>query len=448
MSALDGSLASTSWKVRRLGAISVAVGVMFSGVLINPFNPQQTTKLVFADLFLIFGIGLFLLSSINRHGVMTLKLHLRTQGVLLVLGTFLVWMFLSGVIAVFRYDQPMSALFVTVGNYLYGGVIAVAIAAISAEARHSQLLILAYAIGVALVAVFSAMAMFGQAPDWAYHGGGRIKSTSQSVNQLAAFVAPAVPLLLILSLRAATTRLHTVVYIAITVLAVIALLGTGSRTALALLVFSALLTLMATVLFWNSRSLFAATVVGSATVAGGALIFIANAFTAGGSGVLPASLQALARPLERFISPNSIEAGLGPRYDQIMAVWNNWTEHPVFGVGPGNFKKFMYSEYEVHNTYLGTLIEVGVPGLLLLLLFQVLIFLMAIRVSFGTHPGDRRILVFGLAAAFLIVCLYGLGSFGLRQRPFWILAGLALGAMNWVWLHPEPRNRTQVLCLA
>ncbi|MFW8637303.1 O-antigen ligase family protein [Cribrihabitans pelagius] len=417
-----------------LGTGIFAAGIFLSGVLINPLNPAQEIRIVAADLCFLLGTFLFLLTSTSKEGVLRLRLHPNTRAVLLILGCFLLWGFMSGVVATYLYDQPVRKLAETIANYSYGAILCIVAAAASAHARNYRLFLNAYAVGVVLVSSFSVLAVFAEAPDWVYHGGGRIKSTSRSVNQLAAFVAPAVPLFLILCLRASASKAATLFYLTTVGFAAMALAGTGSRTALVLALVSFLLVVLAALMFGTSRTGFAAVIL----VSCGALVlgfaFLVIAFIEAGASALPTYLQTLARPLDRFLNPSTLEEGLGPRYDQILIVWRGWVEHPFFGVGPGNFKTYTVSNFEVHNTYLGTLIETGVPGLLLLLLFQAAIMFLALKCAFGRGPSEQRIAAFALFSAFLVVSLYGLGSFGLRQRPFWILAGLALSVLNQHWM--------------
>lgn len=429
-----------------LGAGLFAAGVLLSGVLINPLNPYQHIRIVAADLFFLLGTVLILLRATSRGGVLRLQLHPNSRAILLLLGCFLFWAVLSGVVATYLYDQPFKKLLETIANYAYGAVLCAVTAAAAASPRSFRLFLNAYAAGVMLVSAFSVLAVFGEAPDWVYHGGGRIKSTSQSVNQLAAFVAPAVPLFLILSLRASASRGMVLFYLAAVGFAAVALAGTGSRTALVLTLVSFGLVVLAALLFWPSRPGFAAVILGgcAAAVLGFALLVLA--FLESGASALPEHLQTLARPLERFFTPSTLEDGLGPRYEQMVLVWQGWVDHPFFGVGPGNFKTFTLSDFEVHNTYLGILIETGVPGLLLLLLFQAALLLTALKCALGRGSSEARILAFALFAAFLVVSLYGLGSFGLRQRPFWILAGLALSALNHHWLHTGGLHRRELPC--
>jgi O-antigen ligase len=426
----------------------LALGVFISGVLINPLNPARVSKLVAADLFIVTGSLLLLLSSINKYGALELRIHPKTQKIFLVLGMFIFWTFLSGLFAMFAYNQSFDKLIMTIANYSYGALTCFFLVVSSAKMANARLFIFAYASGVILVGSFSAMAIFGDAPAWAYHGGGRIKSTSQSVNQLAAFVAPAIPLVLIFCLGRSVTKTSTLFFLFSSGLAVLALIGTGSRTALVLLVVSLLLVGIAALLFWPSKAGFASVILASCAAAALGLVVLIVAFTEAGSNALPGFAQTLARPLDRFLSPDTVEAGLGPRYDQIVAVWSNWVNHVAFGIGPGNFKNFTSSTFEVHNTYLGTLIEIGVPGLLFLLLFQLSICVCALFRSLGRAPMEQRIQAFAVFAAFLIVSLYGLGSFGLRQRPFWIQAGFAIGILNYYWLASSSSSGRSIRCSA
>jgi O-antigen ligase len=421
-------------KAFRLHAKLLAIGLLFSGVLINPLNPAQTSKIVVADLFFLVGSVLFLLSSINRYGALVLRIHQNTRVIFLILGAFLFWVFLSGLIAMFVYDQPLGKFVLTFANYSYGALICIVIVSATAMPGNARLFIIAYTLGVVFVSSFSALAMFAEAPAWVYHGGGRIKSTSQSVNQLAAFVAPAIPLVLILGLGRSVSKSTTLVFLFAGALASIALIGTGSRTALVLLVVSLLLVVLAALLYWPSKSGLASAILLSCIATALGLVVLIAEFKEVGSSAIPSFAQALARPLDRFLSPDTVEAGLGPRYDQIVAVWSNWVNHPVFGIGPGNFKSFSSSDFEVHNTYLGTLVEIGVPGLIFLLLFQAAICVAALVKSFSPGPIEERIQAFAVFSAFLIVSLYGFGSFGLRQRPFWIQAGFAIGILNHYWM--------------
>ena len=439
-------IAKTPRKAIPIYVIFLATGLFFSGVLINPLNPSKTSKIIAADLFFLVGSVLFIFASITKFGTLSLRVHKNTRVMFSTLFAFLFWVFASGLVAMFVYDEPLGKFTLTFFNYLYGAIICVIIVSALAIPGNARILILAYTLGVVFVSSFSALAIFAEAPAWVYHGGGRIKSTSQSVNQLAAFVAPTIPLILVLSLGRSVSKPMTMFFLFASALASIALIGTGSRTALVLLVVSLLLIVSAALLYWPSKSGLASAILALCSAAAIGLGVVVVAFKEVGTDAIPGFAQTLARPLDRFLNPDTVEAGLGPRYDQIVAVWSNWVNHPVFGIGPGNFKTFTSSEFEVHNTYLGILIEIGVPGLFLLLLFQSAICFTALLKSLGRHPIEERIQAFAVFAAFLIVSLYGLGSFGLRQRPFWIQAGFAIGVLNHYWMVAGASTKRYMTC--
>lgn len=408
----------------------LTVGVFLSGILIDPRDPDRVTKLVLADAFLVSGAALYLFGATNRQGVLIIPLSGRTQQLAAILAAFLIWLFVSAMIATLFHGADLRVSVQTLSNYLYGGVIFVIVAAVASSAKGIERLTNAYLLGVLLVSGISVLAMFGIGPDWAHHGAGRIKSTTQSVNQLAAQVAPAVPLALVLCIRRTTTWPAIALYLFVAGLSVLALVATGSRTALALAILSAVPVCVAFTVFYRQKVTMAA---GGAQVVFAALlglIYLASVYVRQGVAGLPDPFKILARPFEMVLNETAAIKGLAPRLDQTLIVWRNWFETPIFGVGPGNFKQYFSYYHEVHNSYFATLIEGGVPALVLLLSF---ILLMLYRVYTGAltnRLNARSVLLFATGTAFLTVAIYGFGSFGLRQRPFWILAGLAAGAVN------------------
>ena len=416
-----------------LGCVAVwllAIGVFFSGVLVDPRNPERVTKLVLADAFLVSGATLYLLSLTNRHGVFVIPISAIIRLPVAILIAFIFWIFLSATIANLFHGAEAKESIQTFSNYVYGAVIFFVVAASSASDRNINLLINAYLLGVMLVAGISVFAMFGMGPEWAHHGAGRIKSTTQSVNQLSAHVAPGIPLALILCLRRRTPWRKTFLYMAIVALSLLALVATGSRTALALAIFSAVPIIVAYALFFRQRISIALAGAMAVIAALLGLAYLVAVFLTQGVMGLPEPFKILARPLGMVSDQAAALKGLAPRLDQTIVVWRNWAETPVFGVGPGNFKNYFSHYHEVHNSYFATLIEAGVPAILLLLSFISVILYRSYFSSVQHRLDPRSVTLFAAATGFLSVTLYGMGSFGLRQRPFWILAGFAVGALN------------------
>ncbi|MHB8470935.1 MAG: O-antigen ligase family protein, partial [Gaiellaceae bacterium] len=135
------------------------------------------------------------------------------------------------------------------------------------------------------------------------------------------------------------------------------------------------------------------------------------------------------------------------RIDLWTAAWHAFTAHPLLGIGAGNFQiraiEFLQATpgvdsqaaylanigRVVHNTYLETLTELGVVGLALFLSLIGLtgwsLLRSARRARAARHPAYER---FALATASALVA-YAVAAFFLSielNKPFWILAGLAL----------------------
>lgn len=85
--------------------------------------------------------------------------------------------------------------------------------------------------------------------------------------------------------------------------------------------------------------------------------------------------------------------------------------------------------HSVHSTYLGVLIEIGFVGLLLLLAL-VLLVTRGYRFARQVDDGGRSLMMAMAVIAMIAVCLYGIATFGLRQRIFWLMAGMLLAAVN------------------
>ena len=79
---------------------------------------------------------------------------------------------------------------------------------------------------------------------------------------------------------------------------------------------------------------------------------------------------------------------------------------------------------EVHNTYAGLLIEIGLPGLLLFLAWLFHTAWMPLKNLRREPIGYQRALVLALLGGFVVALFYQFFCFGLRQRNIWIITGL------------------------
>ena len=92
--------------------------------------------------------------------------------------------------------------------------------------------ILAWMIGLAVASIVGVAAFGGLAPDWAVEETGRICSTLKRENQVPSMILPIILVVLLCSVRKGMTLPWRVVFLGLTMAALIATIGSGSRTAL------------------------------------------------------------------------------------------------------------------------------------------------------------------------------------------------------------------------
>ena len=92
---------------------------------------------------------------------------------------------------------------------------------------------------------------------------------------------------------------------------------------------------------------------------------------------------------------------LGDRAIQYVGGFEVFREHPVFGIGIGNYMTYTKTDYRLHTEYMVQLCENGLVGFILLLLFYISVFRGRKRI----RAYDRNfyiLLCFGLLAVLFI----------------------------------------------
>jgi hypothetical protein len=203
---------------------------------------------------------------------------------------------------------------------------------------------------------------------------------------------------------------------------------------------------------WVGRAFFyGAWLVASVTVAGlrlGSRVLLLGPLAAGllviylatqAPGSLPGPLQALVKSEEE-------QQSLGGRSGRV-AIWTDavgiWSEHPVFGVGPGNSWPYMH-RYSVidtpHSQYLNILLELGVPGFAAFLTFVGSALTFLLRAWRNAPRGPWRDVLLGCVGMFAGLAagsvlgdfmLHSIRNGGLETFSFyypqWLLLGAAVG---------------------
>jgi hypothetical protein len=126
-------------------------------------------------------------------------------------------------------------------------------------------------------------------------------------------------------------------------------------------------------------------------------------------------------------------SGGGNRYDYWRIAWNQFKDHPLDGVGAGNFDRTYFLERrtkedvrQAHSIELGTLGELGLAGAALLGTFLVAVFLGAWRRSREVRLGEPGIGLTVAALGIFVVWLAQTSVDWLHLIPG--LTGVALGA--------------------
>jgi O-antigen ligase len=123
------------------------------------------------------------------------------------------------------------------------------------------------------------------------------------------------------------------------------------------------------------------------------------------------------------------------RIEAVGLAWNIIKEHPLTGIGlgRGSFHSYYPKEHSIvhtHNIFLNTAVEIGVPGLLLLVLIFVILFSKLFRALTRESALRRKMLITGIfisTLGFVIANLFDCTHYGWPSMVFWLLAGLGMG---------------------
>ncbi len=134
------------------------------------------------------------------------------------------------------------------------------------------------------------------------------------------------------------------------------------------------------------------------------------------------------------------------RFDLYARAWEQFADHPVFGLGIGGFHELNtwqvggYGQhYAVHNTYLWALVDLGIVGGVLLPALIATGIGRALRAVRGRTPVPQAA---AIAAALAAMAAFNLFVDGFYQRHFWLLLSCALGLplaattrprVTWAW---------------
>jgi hypothetical protein len=400
-------------------------GFFLSSILLTPNLPVIGTKFAAPDVPLLFTVASIpvVLAAYSSNGA---KFDYREKAILWVGCAFLYWALLSLCCNVLFGRVDILNSIIELGNYCYGFCILFAMVLLVNDWQKWNRCVIAWLLGVALVSAVSTLAAVGLSPEWVHHGAGgnRIASTFNAVNQLHSYVAPTVPVLALIVLRNNLYPFTRPLACTLLAGALIALLLTGSRMAVFLSGISCIFVLVSAMSMLRKHPWIVLTIVVSVLSLAVAGAIVVDLILIHGVDVLPPGMKSIGRIVNGLFGAQDFDELAGPRGEQMGIVYENWWRQVVLGVGPGNFSFAYNHRHEIHNSFVGVFVEEGIPGLLLLASFVGIILFYGYR--FATGSKRQALLMQSVVIAFVVVNVYGLFSFGIRQRIFWLAAGLVI----------------------
>lgn len=404
--------------------------VFGSAITLSPELPIVREKLAACDfVMLMVWMSLVLRSDVWSRGFAKID-HAQRRALLagaayiVVCATSFCWNLISG---------GIDPLWVTRGGvevftYFYGFMAAVAIVALVDSWEKWINCVVAWALGVSVVSAVSVMAATVYAPPWAKDEfSGRISGTFREAAQVASYIGPIFPcMVFVVSAAMTSPRVRWILYATIPA-SLVAMLATGARTALVVLV-------LALAGLFAIRTIF----VGRCRLNNLAFLMIAAGGLAGlGKFALDVvsdrsekyqlgKTSPFERAIRMFSEWGEGERGLDDtRAHQVEAFSRYFWEHPVFGAGPANYGP-RHRVHEMHNSYLASLADTGVLGFLTLMFWITTTWLAARRGLRRVRTPHHRLIVTAFLFGFCLLLLYQLTLLGLRQRPWWFMAGLMI----------------------
>ena len=356
-------------------------------------------------------------------------------------GLFVALCTVSSAAALINGQDPARVVLFSV-IYLYGYLcLRVILRLIDSRARFVRMCLF-WAAGAALVSIVGALAASGiWRPAWTVDPQiNRISATMKMSGQVASYLGPALFILFVLATSRALPRALNLLALGLFGMAVVVMIGTGSRLAFGIVIL-VVLYLAALLLRDGGGQLRRGPALAALGI--GMTVFLGFAATVWSDRSESYSLTATS-PFERALrifaeTSRNEHAGIadwgGTRYDEISTATANLWRDPLFGTGSGMFSA-TYRINEVHNTYIGILAENGPIAFAAFVLWWGVVGFVLARAAFG-RGGDGQRLIARLAfGAFLSLALYQVTTNGLRQRPFWFVTAAAVCAVT---LRPAPR---------
>ncbi|SDK79166.1 hypothetical protein SAMN05192555_101214 [Franzmannia pantelleriensis] len=322
----------------------------------------------------------------------------------------------------------LTESFVESFNIIYVAMMMVTVVLLVQKPEQWKGCLTGWLVGAAVVALVGLWAMTGSAPVWTYDEfSGRVSSTLRFENQVPSYLVPIMLIAMVWSSLATTSKWLRLLLLLLITAMVITLIGTGSRTALILVVLS-ILCMIGLLLVKHSNTSLLSGYLSLAIIGCGVSLFlyVAAALSMYDGQYSLGTTPSWQRPV--IVLFESSQSGVldTTRSRQAEIVIASAHENFFIGNGPKLYGA-KYRMEEVHNTYAGVFFESGAFGVLALFAFIIAVIYNGFS---GSRSNALNILTWASVVAFMLLLLYGMTMYGLRQRTLWLMCGLLVSVPN------------------
>lgn len=401
-----------------------------SGILITPTLPVVRDKFAATELVIMLTWFALLLHRGRATNAGPLRKHQQLS--LLLGGAFIGWTALSFGVNNMAYTESFMPSLVETANFAYGYLIFLTTVMLARDWEHWQGSVNWWVAGVAVVVFFGVWAMEGSAPSWTYEEfTRRVSSTLRNENQVPSFLLPVFAVLVFMAVRKKTSLKHQALMWVLAGGALLTSMGSGSRTALVMMVVAVLGVAYVAMRTANKRPYRMGAMLNmSLALVAGFVVYFALALLNYEGDYALGHTPPWQRPVVMFYDWYHGYRELDTtRPAQLAAVAENVGDHLLLGTGPKVYSG-LYRMAEIHNTYAGVLLQTGMIGLFLFLAWLLHLLWHSFQQVKRIVDPWRKVLVLSLIVGMVTLLLYNMTMFGLRQRTIWLLAGLLVASWS------------------
>lgn len=396
-----------------------------TAILITPYLPLVREKFTAVEVMMVLTwLAMLSRQSAWRNWNNPLQPF---QHIALLLGWFFIaWVALSFFVNNLSFYKGLPGSIVEALNYLYGFLMFRTVLLLVDDWKKWTGCLTAWLLGAVVVSLVGVLAVSGHAPGWAYDEfTGRVSSTLRNENQVPSFLLPVFAATVFMAVSTGRRLWYRLFMILLITGMLVTTFGTGSRTAMGMLVICLLGTFFLALKEWTygafNRLLLARNAL---AIVCGLFLYVMIVLAAYRGDYALGKTPAWQRPVVMLSDWWQGKKVLDEtRAQQLDVVATHFMDNIMVGTGP-KLAGLRYGVAEIHNTYAGVMFELGVPGCLLFIVWLLYVLQVGWRAGNSCPDPYHRLMALSLCVGMGALIVYSMFMFGLRQRNIWLLAGL------------------------